>query len=1185
MAITENNKIKTEVVQTASAQQITGGSTTETKLVRKPIDMTQPATELKNNNSEIIKYLNSKEFKNLSPEEQLKAFKSKYGLGLSDTEANNLFNGSKKIAAEFNQRIDLENGTASTQSASTQIQTSANSEISAKKDIVQTLKSQGIENPTECDLYNYLITQQQEGKELSPEQTKLLKTYNQLIDNGFQGLKPTETEVSEKTTQTSEEQAQPQAQTQGETLVPLTTAMNKSFQMKSTKEKLNTYMDAYLTKNDAEYVNMSAEDKKNYCTEKMTEYAKTFGIQLNDKKISGSAIQRGLNNRATLGAIAVLEEANSKGQKIDFSDGTLISGMEKAISNQMKKGINMILENKEFQNKSADEKLLALGSIINAGDEKYAKLSDEDKIKYFQNALVKQIGSSKKALASIIGEAEDSKYRESMVDVATSLMQAFATSDKTLNEFTTELKNNQIYATDIILTGVKEDNAYRKTAQLTNKVAKDLEAEGKKFDCISVKDKLTEMKKAGTLTKEGETVLKHLTSAEEILDKNLQNEIFEISIQKRLEMAIKNPSDIMTEDIAKYKNDKKELKKQVLGNIAAVVIDGNIDTEAYVEQTIDKLIKAGIYKNRKEALKDLPKLVQLGAVNYFAQDNGKGVVKMQLIQPDNPANKKITSTAINGGILSENQLTEFGVATRNSGSKVLNTIQNDVLTDRNLTTKERATSYISNVCNSGKVSPQNQSSWVKDYVTMTSVKNGAEDTLYTVKELAKQNNPAVTEGLAAAYNSVDNSIKSQYKSVIDNAVSSGNYTAEQKANIQNAMATGNISGSSTTNAPNENSQASSANSTTQTGTINAQEVAKAVQTSPQVGASSPTPAQIVASALQSGRAEKLENTVSTTSANSTTVDTSTSADASVKNSEINKAKAMDNAQQTKASIDNSIKKWEEEHNTKLSEKQIAELKATVGANVANDLLNNEATTEKTDVIEEIVSNSTSIADLYDKLVSIYGAKVQDKFIEALAINGSSDQISSFAQSTKNSDVIKNLYLKCDSAVLKSQLLNMLPPTTVSEMLNAGQIDDLSTIDYKLLVNYLMAHPSMSNGEFNKYMQYLPFDERQRICKLRMKSTSSIRETETSELIENTGVKSIDRKETAKPNTPVKGSDEWQAEIRKLQSGIKVPPSQMYDSGVTSLEDEYLDVGAGSSTKLRFGGRYDKLTQKGAVYWG
>ena len=438
MAITDKN-IKTEVVQQTAPQQVTGGSTTETKQVRKPIDMTQTATELKNNNSEIIQYLNSEEFKKLSPEEQLKAFKNKYGLGLSDAEADKLFKGSKKIAAEFNQRTNLENGTGSTQAASTQTQTTANSEISAKKDIVQNLKSQGLENPTEGDLYNYLTTQQKEGKELTPEQTKLLKTYNQLIDNGFQGLKSTETGASEKATQASEEQAQPQAQTQGETLVPLATAMNKSFQMKSTKEKLNTYMDAYLAKNDAEYANMSEEDKKAYCTEKMTKYAQTFGIQLDDKNISGSAMQRGLNNRATLGAIAVLEEANSKGEKIDFSDGTLISRMEEATSNQIKKGIKMILGNEEFQRKSADEKLLAFADMMIAGDEKYANLSDEDKIKYFQKALAERVGSSNSALASIISSPHNAKEREDMVEVATSLFKEFAKSGKTLNEFTTEL--------------------------------------------------------------------------------------------------------------------------------------------------------------------------------------------------------------------------------------------------------------------------------------------------------------------------------------------------------------------------------------------------------------------------------------------------------------------------------------------------------------------------------------------------------------------------------------------------------------------------------------------------------------------------------------------------------------------------------------------------------------------------
>lgn len=1166
MAITDKN-IKTEVVQQAAPQQVTGGSTTETKQVRKPIDMTQPATELKNNNSEIIQYLNSEEFKKLSPEEQLKAFKNKYGLGLSDAEADKLFKGSKKIAAEFSQRTNIENGISSTQSASTQTQTTANSEISAKKDIVQNLKSQGIENPTEGDLYNYLTTQQKEGKELTPEQTKLLKTYNQLIDNGFQGLKSKETGASEKATQTSEES---QVQTQGETLVPLATAMNKSFQMKSTKEKLNTYMDAYLAKNDAEYANMSEEDKKAYCTEKMTKYAQTFGIQLDDKNIAGSAMQRGLNNRATLGAIAVLEEANSKGEKIDFSDGTLISRMEEATSNQIKKGIKMILGNEEFQNKSTDEKLLAFSNMLNAGDEKYANLSDEDKIKYFQKDLAERVGSSNSALASIISSPQNAKEREDMVEVATSLFKEFAKSDKTLNEFTTELKNNPIYATDLILNGVNPENSLFKSAQLINEVAGKLQVEGKEVSYDAVKNKLIEQKKAGTLDEAGKTVLKQLEGLDGIVDESLKTKIFNNSINKRQEMLTKNPpTKQITEDIAKYRNNKEKLKTELLTNVYIVGSNKNIDTDAYIEQTINELVKAGVYKNRAEVLKNMPELIQMGSVNYLAQDNARGVVKMQAKQPNNPANRAITNMAINGGILSKDQRTEFGVTTINSGNKVLIATQNSVLTDRNLTTKENAVEFISSVGNSGKVKSQAMSSFVKDYITTTSAKNGAEDTLYAARELVKENNPAVTEGLAAAYNSVDNSVKSQYKSVIDNAVSSGNYNAEQKANIQNAMATGNISGSASTNS------AEKAHATSQTSAKAADTPTRTVQT--------PKHTQGGVSQVQSNRTEKAGNTVST-STNATVTE------ASVKNSETNKAKALENAQNTKASIDQAVKKWEEEHNTKLSDKQVSELKETVGAEVAGELLANSESGKETDMIQKIVANSTSVADLYDKLVAAYGVKVQDKFVEILALNGSSEQISSFAQSTKNSDVIKNFYLKCDSVILKSQLLNMLAPSTISEMLNAGQIEDLSSINYKFLVNYLKAHPSMGNGEFNQYMQYLPFDERQRICQWRMKSNPSVSRTESNELLNKPDtdlqVQSVGEKISAtRLDAPAKGSDAWKDEVTKLQSGIKVPPSQMYDSGVTSLDEEYMDVGTGSSTKLRFGGRYNKLTQKGAVYWG
>lgn len=1175
MAITENNKIKTEVVQTASTQQITGGSTTETKLVRKPIDMTQSATELKNNNSEIIKYLNSKEFKNLSPEEQLKAFKNKYGLGLSDEEANKLFNGSKKIAAEFNQRIDLENGTGSIQSASTQIQTSANSEISAKKDIVQTLKSQGIENPTEGDLYNYLTTQQQDGKELSPEQTKLLKTYNQLIDNGYQGLKTTEKNAAEKSTQIEVPQA--------DNLVPLTTVLNKNFQTKPAKVKLNTFMDAYLTKNDAEYANLSGKEKEAYCAEKSAELAKTFGIQLDEKKLKNA--DKIANIQKTFAALATLEEANSKGEKIsDFSDKSLAKNGEIALSNQIKKGIKTLMENEDFKNKSPEEQMLALGRLINVGDEKFAKLSEKEQLETIQKSALDQLSKINPELAAgLEALVETDGGQKQLCQWTSTFLKDFVKqpNDVTISKYKETLESNPIKTTNLLLKDCKNREIVA-PLRVIRSTAEALKNEGKPYDYKAVAARLEEKCKNGTATKDDMQALRSLKGDFEGFGEEA-TKIRKLTEAKADLLAQGNISfeEMQNAAIKKYKNNPKKLSEHLAAGIRAME-GANKDPKAALDTTLE-LLRANGYSDA-QIRKEFPTLIPAAGVNAYAKDNGVAMQQIIDVDPTNTSAKKLTNLAVNGD-MSEEQSRKFGEATVQHGKPAAKSLLTTVLADRNLTTKERATSYISNVCNSGKVSPQNQSSWVKDYVAMTSVKNGAEDTLYAVKELAKQNNSAVTEGLAAAYNSVDKSIKSQYKSVIDNAVSSGNYTPEQKANIQNAMATGNISGSSTTNAPSETSQASSANSTTQTGTVNAQEVAKMVQTSPQAGASSPTPAQIVASALQSGRAEKLENTVSATAANSTTVGTSTIADASVKNSEINKAKAMDNAQQTKASIDNSIKKWEEEHNTKLSEKQITELKATVGAEVANDLLNNDAATEKTDVIEEIVSNSTSIADLYDKLVSIYGAKVQDKFIEALAINGSSDQISSFAQSTKNSDVIKNLYLKCDSAVLKSQLLNMLPPTTVSEMLNAGQIDDLSTIDYKLLVNYLMAHPSMSNGEFNKYMQYLPFDERQRICKLRMKSTPSISETETNELVENTGVKTIDRAKTVQQNGPVKGSDEWQAEIRKIQSGIKVPPSQMYDSGVTSLDDEYLDVGAGSSTKVRFGGRYDKLTQKGAVYWG
>ena len=344
------NKLKQNEVVQQTAQSQAGSNVPETKTqTSAPIKMTvDKVAEDSKKNSEILDYLNSDKFKELSPEEQLKAFKEKYGLGLSDEEVGKLFTNAKKVAAEFSQRTALEAGEETPTANVVSSNDTVKAEIDAKKEIIEILKQQGIEKPTQSDLFNYLTTQKANGAELSAEQAKLLKTFNALLDNGFEGLKGP---AQEKTA----------------TLIPIEVVISSENLHKSSEELIRMYMDAYLTKHDSEYTKLSAEEKLNYCNER--------AVQLSENISNGETLQS-LNDKITAyKAMAVLEAAHAKDEKItDFSDKSLAKSADAAINNQIKVGINTLLNDKGLKDKTPEEQMLAIGNLIFAKDEKFVNI-------------------------------------------------------------------------------------------------------------------------------------------------------------------------------------------------------------------------------------------------------------------------------------------------------------------------------------------------------------------------------------------------------------------------------------------------------------------------------------------------------------------------------------------------------------------------------------------------------------------------------------------------------------------------------------------------------------------------------------------------------------------------------------------------------------------------------------------
>lgn len=1134
------NKLKQSEVVQQSAQPQSSSNVTETKTqAAKPIDMKvdKPADESKKN-SEILDYLNSDKFKALSQEDQLKAFKEKYGLGLSDEELTKMFTNAKKVAAEFSQRTALETGEETQTAVVASSNDTVKAEVDAKKDIIENLKQQGIENPTQGDLYNYLTTLKANGEELTAEQAKMLKTFNALLDSGFQGLKTSNSETSK--------QQQVQKTDDNAGLLPVTLVLNKSFLYKKSSEKLNIYMDSYLTKNDPNYATLDDKEKQKYCTDKSRELVKSLGVK-DFKK---------LDHGSTLSAIAILEDYNRKGEKLDFSDKNLVQRVSVARSNYMKNGLNEILSRDEFKNKSPQEQLMAIGNILYANEDDFVNLSDADKAKYIDDNIqnvFESMGLPVKLLGATSAEKSEALTRLSILindfakqpeDITISKYMAMIQDPEEstrifLRSLGEQTENSELYKYYIQKQGVIEDLKNRGIENPTN--ADIVEYLKNKKEPLTEHDKIM-LKECMALVGYG-------------LGKKSVSNYFGSVITAKITNG--RPTDeIINDGLKKYK-DNPELLSQYM---TAIVM---ADPERY-EEVVAKLKQQYSPKEFDKLFGDLQ---AYAASKAMATDKPETVDKILRVEPNN---KHVATTyRISGRIMQREANAKLIAASMDH--TILREKSAEALNDRNYYTKEQAVDVFKEINSKGLASDSNFSSYSKLFIE-TAKNNGAEDQLYLAKGLTDIGNAAVTEGVAAAGNSIPPSSRSQFNNIISDAVSSGNYSSNEVANINNALQTGRISNetlakttppSATATNPAANAPAKSAPAPSNTGNVPAQKAVGNQAVAQSGGVQTPVQPVSVEPKLQAAQIRN-DSVVSSVKSNSS----------------VSRQEAMQNAAETKSSIDKSVKDWEDKHNAKLSNEDINALKTSAAASVIGDIIGDDnASLTSKEAVAQILQNASNINELYSTLVSLYGSKVQNKFVESLASFGSAAQIHSFAENSGNKDVIKDLYMRCGSSGLKNELLGLLPPSSVYEMLSARQIHDLSSVDYKVLKEYVIKNLShMSNTEFNNYLKFLPFDERQALVKLRANDTP-LTGNEVGEI--GAYAKNL-KTENDTANTVLPGSDEWAEQNRARQSGVKVPPSSVY--ATYTADDALSDWDGFGSSKVPFGRNYDKQ-KRSHVYWG
>ncbi len=444
------------------------------------------------------------------------------------------------------------------------------------------------------------------------------------------------------------------------------------------------------------------------------------------------------------------------------------------------------------------------------------------------------------------------------------------------------------------------------------------------------------------------------------------------------------------------------------------------------------------------------------------------------------------------------------------------------LNDRKIISYQAAQACSHAVLTSANISSANKAIFAQDLVTNAKV-NGSQEQLNFAKSMSQINDPAVTEGLAAASKSVDKSVRSQYNSYVESAAK--NYPPAEQAKISNAMRTGEISQETLTKTTPSSTQAKDNNQTQNK--VNNNQQASQKQGSKAQGAAQngPTSTNLKnttptsggrTSGIQTGSATISTGTNSksahisagSTGAvayNSTTnsrssisrqnIDSVSATTGSVSRANLNttstaSSKQVDETAKLEAKRDevaqealdtsNNIKESIAEHE---KEKLIeTALKQSVEEIAADEEF--KATVEDKQIAElrNKLKNASNIKDVFD-IISSLGENAQSVFFDRIT---KSKYLNSFIEHINDNSTLLKLYNSSATDAAKRIVLTKLGDTIYSLLENNKISDDnLSSIDYKIFKNYLTQNiSSVNNAKFARFLKYLPLDEREKLTKLR-----------------------------------------------------------------------------------------------------
>lgn len=908
-----------------------------------------------------------------------------------------------------------------------------------------------------------------------------------------------------------------------EPLVSVEEMLDSNWIKKDAKEKMSIVADKYFEKTDANYKNLSPE-------EKTVLKQKQFASISQDLKGEKDTPQE-----SAMKVLGLLEALNDKKMSIDEYNKLSKDERVKVYRDHQAETLKNIKDlvspefrqSKKWRKMSSDDKLkLYAEKFLEKEYPDFSAKTKEDKQKFIDSKAQELITSFVPGWDKMDDSLKDTVFSSTLMTI-----DALTSKGISYDEFKNLDKHSQF--------GILKQSCKDKKALMQLSVTKDVFEFIKKYGKTPTVADLEKMNKQSDLPREiQERKAKFLES-----QKDLKGEKTLIGQHGDINVIASNNNKTVEQEIFDRVNDIKSLKPEEQKAELRKLYSQTMGDKDYIDY-IDKLTgKNGLSKVARKVSKEMNLDADMVSCAVLNDDsNAYNSALDRAMANKNTRVAKVAAEKVTK-YLTEEKSQDVGVHITNDIPQLVDNFSTGV--NKYV---ENPVQYTSQFVQREDLSESGRARFTKSVVETAPT---PERQKAYAKELSGLGNESVNEGLAAASKSVDKSVRSEYNSYIQDAIK--NYPPEKQTAIQNAMKTGEISQETlakNTVSVSETSNGSK-NQPSQQSSATSQSVAKS-RVSQSGGKSQTVSAQTTVSSASS-------KTTTRTSVSQNSVAQEVKALQQKKDALINKittyetTKAEKTIEREKAKAEKVQTPTSSKNSETASVSEKTATKSTESAKTTDNVENLKLSEDEQNTLKEIITDlfqQNSVSAAYSQI----NDEIKDKFMQAFATQGKESDVISFANDYKgNPDTIVKLINYCNNDGLKLDLTRLLPSSRINEIISSGKLSSNNIsklakegkVDNKILMDYLKNNrDSMTYDQIKEYMKYMPLDYSSEIYDL---------------------LKAIP------------GSPEWE---EANNNNMKTAITSDTESNTAPSLDDGIAIG---SNKMAMRGQYDKMKRKGPFY--